>query len=253
MKKIDRIGEISYNKYNNKMTIVEYKNSKNIIVEFSNKYKTHTNYIAFKKGDVRNPYDKSVYGVGFWGEDGIRLSINGVKNNSYIVWVEMLRRCYSYRFHLNNLTYVNCLVCENWHNYSNFKKWYDDNFYQLENFKMCLDKDILVKENKIYSPETCIFVPSFMNLLFVKNDKTRGEFPIGVRSYKITNKIKYRSQYIKNKELFCLGSYDTPEEAFYAYKKAKEDHIKEIADQYKNKIPEKLYNVLINYRVEITD
>lgn len=120
---------------------------------------------------------------------------------------------------------------------------------------MCLDKDILVKGNKIYSPETCVFVPERINTLFIKKDNDRGVIPVGVR--RVGNKYRARCNYIaidnKNKRKE-LGTFDTPEDAFYkGYKLFKEDYIKEMAERYKDKIPENIYKALYRYEVEITD
>ena len=101
----------------------------------------------------------------------------------------------------------------------------------------CLDKDILVKGNKIYSPETCCFVPKGINLLFGKNNAKRGNYPIGVCKFK--NKFQATIN-IKGKTI-SLGHFDTPEEAFEAYKTAKEAYIKEVADEWKDRIEEDVY------------
>ena len=121
---------------------------------------------------------------------------------------------------------------------------------------MELDKDILFKGNKIYSPNTCVFVNKTINCLFTKSNKIRGDLPIGV---KLGKNNKYVSQYsyydfIKKKKIKKgLGYYNTIEEAFNSYKIAKENNIKRVADYYKEKIPKKLYEAMYNYKVEITD
>ena len=116
---------------------------------------------------------------------------------------------------------------------------------------MTLDKDILIKGNKIYSPNTCIFVPQSINTLFIKSDKSRGNLPIGVY-YKKQNK-KYIAQCKINNEKKYLGSFDTSEEAFQAYKQFKEHYIKQIADEYIELIPQELYDAMYNYEVEYED
>ena len=117
---------------------------------------------------------------------------------------------------------------------------------------MCLDKDILVKGNKIYSPETCVFVSNDINLLFVRNYNSRGNYPIGVSFDKSKN--KYSSQCsMKGKHDRKLGTFNNPIDAFYTYKSFKEAYIKEVAEDYKDKIPERLYIAMMNYVVEITD
>jgi hypothetical protein len=110
---------------------------------------------------------------------------------------------------------------------------------------MAIDKDILIKGNKIYSPETCIFVSRKINSLFVKCNKSRGQSPIGV--------CKHGKKYYVRCSSMGIGSFKTIEEAFNAYKQYKEDYIKQVADEYKNKIPKKLYDALYKYEVEITD
>jgi hypothetical protein len=165
----------------------------------------------------------------------------------------MLTRCYSEkRREINYLSYENCTVCEEWHNYQNFKKWYELNYYEIEEEEMELDKDILYKNNKIYSPQTCIFVPYSINLLFIKPNKRK--LPQGVCYDK--NRNKYIAQIIcinknLNKGHISLGRYNTVEEAFFVYKNAKEDYVKQLAEIYKVKysIPDALYNAMLCYKV----
>ena len=121
---------------------------------------------------------------------------------------------------------------------------------------MELDKDILIKGNKIYSPETCIFVPQTINSLFVKRDNKRGESVIGTSPRK-NGKYVVHCNLINPEtgESKCeyLGVYDTQEKAFQVYKYYKEKNIKEVADYYFGRIPDKLYNAMYNYEVEIND
>lgn len=168
----------------------------------------------------------------------------------------MLNRCYYEKLHEKRPTYIGCTVSEEWHNFQNFAKWYYENYYEIEGEVMCLDKDILCKGNKIYSLETCVFAPQTINLLFVKKQNVRGESPIGTSS---TENGKYRVRcHMINPETSkskgeYLGVYDTQEKAFEAYKYYKEKNIKEVADYYKDKIPQKLYNGMYAYEVEIDD
>ena len=115
---------------------------------------------------------------------------------------------------------------------------------------MSLDKDIIKKGNKVYSPNTCVFVPHSINTLFVKSNKVRGEYYIGV--YKNGNKFEAQLSKGNGKQI-PLGLYDTPEEAFLTYKQAKEAYIKEVAEEYKGKIDPRAYEALMKYEVEITD
>jgi len=112
-----------------------------------------------------------------------------------------------------------------------------------------LDKDILVKGNKIYSPETCAFVPTVINNLFTSRVSKRGKYPIGVS----VSGSRYRVTMTKDNKQYFFGAYGTPEEGFQAYKNAKETYIKEVAELWKDKIGMRVYEALINYTVEITD
>jgi hypothetical protein len=249
---INRTGEINYNNYGSKMTIIEYNNSSDITVEFNNGYKTKNTYYQFKLGNVYNPYDKSLCNIGYVGIGKYSLKTN---NNLYTKWKNMIKRCYDEKERYKNPTYIRCSVCEEWHNFQNFAQWYNDNYYEIEGERMALDKDILVKGNKIYSPDTCIFVPHDINMLFVKCDKSRGEYPIGVSLIKRDNLFisSCNKTVNKTKTHIYLGRYITPKQAFDAYKEYKENHIKEVADYYKNQIPDKLYKAMYNWIVEITD
>jgi hypothetical protein len=162
----------------------------------------------------------------------------------------MIERCYSEKEKLKFPSYENVSVCEEWHNFSNYTKWYEENYNPEYMQSWHLDKDILVKGNKIYSPETCRLVPPAINGLFLKKNLNRGNCPIGV-SFNIKDN-KYRACIMKDKRI-TLGRFKTPEEAFQAYKTAKEQYIKEVADKWKDLIDIKVYEAMYNYKVEITD
>ena len=251
----ERIGETNINRYGNIMKIIKYNNNDDIIIEFQDKYKyqVKTNYNAFLKKEVYNPYNKSVYGIGYLGETTSR--INGKSKKSYNVWRQMLKRCYNIKTYTNRPTYKNCIVCDEWLCYENFEKWYNENYYEIPNEKMCLDKDILKKNNKIYSPLYCRIVPNEINCLFTKSNNIRGNCPIGVYYNKREKKFRAQISMIKNNKKVrkLLGSYNTTQEAFMAYKKAKEEYIKTVADKYKQYIPLDIYNTMYKYKVEITD
>ena len=250
---MSKINEIKYNNFGSEMIVDKYRKYSDIDVYFP-KYKwtaKHKTYKNFKDGNVKCPYEPRSYNIGYIGEGIYKAKENGKDTKMYIVWHEMLKRCYSEKYHKKNNTYEGCEVCDEWHNFQNFAEWYEENYYEIPGEVMALDKDILVKGNKIYSPNTCIFVPQSINTLFIKSDKIRGNLPIGVH-YKKQNK-KYIAQCKMNNEKKYLGSFDTPEEAFQVYKKFKERYIKQIADEYIELIPQELYNAMHNYEIEYED
>ena len=257
--RVDRTGEENINNFGSKIIIKEYRRAVDIDVYFPeyNWTAKHREYKEFKKGSIVCPYERRYYGVGYLGEGKYKVRENGKLTKCYKVWHSMLQRCYDEKRHEKFPTYKDCKVCNKWLCFQNFAEWYYENYYEVENEKMCLDKDILNKGNKIYSPDNCIFVLEKINLLFVKCDKSRGEYPIGVSYHKrddkfITRCSIYDYKENKKKQIY-LGYYDNPQKAFEVYKQFKENYIKKVADYYKYQIPKKLYNILYNYEVEIDD
>lgn len=253
-----RIGEENYNNFGTLMKIVEYNKCSDIIVEFQDEYKArvHGAYREFKKGSIKNPFDKEVFGVAFCGQGKYKSrGEDGKKTKAYKYWHHMLRRCYD-PYELNrNPTYIDVYVCNEWLCFQNFAEWFYKNYYECDNEMMCLDKDILVKGNSIYSPKTCILVPEKINKLFIKQNRCRGKYPIGVHWNKRNCKfVSQCSIYDEDrKEVKSLGYYNSSIEAFIAYKQFKENYIKQVADKYKNKIPTKLYEAMYSYEIEIND
>ena len=176
--------------------------------------------------------------------------VNGVITTQYNAWRNMLMRCYDEKNFLKQPTYEDCTVCEEWHNFQNFAKWYDDNYYEVEGNSTQIDKDILVKGNKIYSPDTCCFVPQNINKLLTNSSVRRGLYPIGVISQNNQYGASCRDG---SGTRIHLGLYKTPELAFEAYKIYKEESIKILAEKHYGLIPKNVYNALIEYKVEITD
>ena len=258
--KIDRTGEKGINNFGSKMVIVEYRMRMDIDVYFPeyNWVVKNIQYNNFKNGNIACPYERRVYGVGYLGEGKYKIhDKNGKLTKCYNAWHDMLKRCYDTKYKEKHLTYIDCEVDEKWLCYQNFAEWYYKNYYEVDGERIALDKDILHKGNKIYSPENCVFVPHNINLLFTKHDKARGKYPIGVYYNKRDKKFRaqcsvYDFEENKTKRKH-LGLYDTKEQAFEVYKEFKEKNIKEVADYYKGRIPDKLYDALYNYEVEIDD
>ena len=153
----------------------------------------------------------------------------------------MLLRCYVKEE--RHRAYEDARVCEEWLNFQNFAKWYDEHYYEV-NERLQIDKDIKYPGNTIYSSQTCILAPQRINLMFMNKSNNRG-LPNGI--FKI--KSGYRAEYQGIK----IGKYSTLDEAYDAYSTVKENNIKEVADEYKNIIPKKLYDALYAYKVDINN
>lgn len=199
----------------------------------------------------------TTYGVGCIGKGEYKIRDGKKFTIQYIHWRHMLYRCYGEDYQEKHESYEQCSVCDEWLCYQNFGKWFDENYYEIEGERMELDKDILFKGNKIYSSKTCVFVPQRINCLFVKRQNKRGQYPIGVtKQTGRSKKFKARCSITNKKgntERIHLGNHDTPIEAFQVYKEFKEKYIKQVAEEYKDKIPQRLYDAMYNWQVEITD
>ena len=194
----------------------------------------------------------SVYGVGYLGGNlELKTSYNGKKCPIYNAWLRMLERCYSKKLHERFPSYIGCEVSDYFKNFSNFYEWCQDQLgFNCDDYE--LDKDLLIKGNKIYSESTCVFIPSEINLLLTKSTASRGQHLIGVY-WSNTNKA-FVATVRKNKEKReHLGLFNTELEAFDAYKTAKESFIKEQAEKWKGKIDPRAYEALMKYEVSSDD
>jgi hypothetical protein len=251
-KVVDRTNEERLNSFGSHMIIESYTNSNDIQVRFTDTGNlVKARYWNFKRGLIKNVYDKAIYGVGFFGEGEYKSHLNGKRTKVYNTWIQMIHRSYSEKLQIKQPAYKGCSVVEEWHNFQNFAKWYEENYYEIEGQRMELDKDILVKGNKLYSPDTCVFVPKAINNLLIKPSMKRETLPVGVSK----SKEKYQANCYNSSsgKLEYLGVYDTKEEAFNAYKSYKEQYVKKVAEDYKSHIPVTLFEALMNYVVEITD
>ena len=167
----------------------------------------------------------------------------------------MLERCYSDNFKNKHPTYKDCEVSDNFKSYEYFYEWCnkqigfgnDGNGNPFQ-----LDKDLLIKGNKVYSEDSCVFLPQEINKVLTKRESMRGEHLIGVHWSK-TNKA-FVAQVNKGKgKRENLGYFNTELEAFNAYKIAKESFIKEQAEKWKSQIDVRAYEALMKYTVNITD
>lgn len=227
-----------------RLVIVDYLGWDNVLVRFEDTgYTTRTRSWLIKTGAVRDNLKPVSYGVGYIG-DGPHQTRDGKKRTiEYMHWRSMLDRCYG-----ANTTelYKQCSVCEEWLNFQNFAQWYKDYVYHKEGWH--LDKDILIKDNKVYSPEACTFVPSHINV--VVTSKPKRDLPTGVTLVDGLYKA-----YISNSKgrMKHLGSYENKESAHKAYTLAKRLQIDEITNKYKDQIDPRAYDALMSWEISIHD
>ena len=150
----------------------------------------------------------------------------------YRRWKFILRKCLTKQI----VGYEDCCISDKWARLSDFKMWLESNpdWKDLE-----IDKDILIKGNREYGPDTCVLVPSWINSLIVTRSRDRGEYPIGVHFVKDKRCTKdYPKPYFSqlrtgdgNREY--LGVFETPQEAHRAWQLAKYNQIIKTEERYK--------------------
>lgn len=240
MKKNNRVGERYKNTFGSWCTVIEYNNAKDIIVRFDTGFITKTVTSRLIDGKTKDFLFPTVYGMGYMGDGAYRCEINGKKLKAYNDWAGILYRCYDRKFHIKRPTYKGCSIVDEWLNYQSFAKWHSE---QKREDGWMLDKDVIVKNNKVYSPETCCFLPLELNCIFGNHNSARGPYKIGV----VMRGRKYSAYVSVDAKRIQLGSFDTEEEAFNVHKAAKEENIRRVTEKYKGIIDDRAYESLMNY------
>lgn len=246
------LGKVFETRSCGKCTIIDYKGAKDVSVMFEDfSFVVKTSMRSLKVGSVVNPMKPSVCGVGVLGCGEYSTS----NKREYALWGAMLSRVERFE---DNPSYKDVEVHPLWCNFQLFAQWCNSqkNFNSKDDMGRYyqLDKDILVRESRLYSPETCCFVPQEINKLILDNKYRRGSNPVGViyckRDKKYIAQIRDGSVNRKQKR---LGSFDNPLDAFLVYKEAKEARIKEVAERWKDKIDGKVYKALLAWEIEEND
>ena len=246
----DCVGKVCKSKSSGDFKILKYNDTANVEIQFFNTgYHKVAEMKEVRNGNIKDPYLPSVFGVGIIGAK-YPITINGVKTKEYVLWCRMLQRCYSDEFKKKRPTYEGCEVSEKFKSYEHFYEWCNSQVGFKDGFH--LDKDLLVKGNKVYSENTCIFIPKEINSLLTKCDASRGGHLIGVYWCNTNNAFVAKVRRNKGKQEH-LGLFKTEIEAFKAYKQAKETFVKEQANKFKSQIDPRAYNALMNYEVSTDD
>ena len=251
-KKLEYEGKVYPTNRCGDVVVVEYINSRKVLIRFLN-----TNNERFvgmsdlKKGEVRDNEAFPVYSIGVMDiPNELRRGVPHPRE--YSIWNGIRQRCYNENARHLNPTYKDVTMSDNFLIYSYFKEWCNKQI-GFDQDKWHLDKDILSKGSKVYSENTCCFVPAEINTFLTNWKSYRGDFPVVVILDKCAKTPRYRARLSKFGKYHCYGSYSNPTDAFYAYKKAKEDFAKELANKWKDKIDPRAYDALMNWTIEITD
>ena len=236
--------------------VLEKVSKTKVLVAFEDTgFKTIVYLSELRRGRIADKLKPTYLGVGILGDTKTREDGNNKHCREYYVWTGMLTRCYDENYLKLKPTYIGCKTSDNFKEYSFFYKWCSKQigFNSLDDKgkSFALDKDIIIKGNKVYSEDTCCFVPQEINSLLISNISKRGEHPLGVSYHKRIN--KYSSTIRIGGGTKHLGYFSTTLEAFQAYKQVKESYIKEVAEKWKDQIDARVYEALMNWKVEITD
>lgn len=226
------------------MKIVRYGSYNDIDVEFLDEFhyvKEHQTYSNFKRGQIKNPYDRTLFGVGYIGVGKYKAKIKGKMTDAYEKWTGIMERCY-----LNPdkypAYYGKCIVCDEWHNFQNFAKWFEENRYYVSDSRLNIDKDILFPKCNIYSPKTCLLIPQRINMLFLNKPNNRG-LPNGI--------VKQGKGFLAKYKHEPLGVFSSVEKAYEVYASKKEEAIREVLNEYKDVLSKETYDAIYNYRFDI--
>ena len=194
---------------------------------------------------------KLLYGAGFYEKGKYVATFEGKTSKEYSLWSDMLRRCYSVKYQKLHPTYIGCSVSENFKNFQWFAEWCNNQVgFGIMGFQ--LDKDLIVSGNRVYSENTCVFVPRILNMFLQSNKTTRGQYPIGVCYNKRAGKFQADLRDGEGNRIY-IGQFATQEGAFTAYKTAKESLAKHLALQWADRVDLRVVEVLNNFTISISD
>lgn len=153
--------------------------------------------------------------------------------------------------------YIGCV--NNFESFRQFVEWSQGEIgyqeFEVNGNAWCVDKDILGNNSKIYSPNTCIFVPNRVNVFLTARGALRGDSPLGV-SWKKKNR-KYQAQITMPGKKGYLGLFEDPMEGHRAWQKAKIEMARGLAEEYNyherlsnglHQLADRLQDDLNNYR-----
>lgn len=246
MKGQDWVG-YEFDTYNGRCVVINYESFKQVTVKFiDTEYETVTSIQKVKRGHVNNRLYKSFSGFGYLGVGPYKTNTglgSSTRTPYYIRWAGMVARCYNPRSEFDEPSYIGTTVCDEWANFQNYAEWYCNHPYRNDDWQV--DKDLLGKGKKLYSPETCCFVPKIINSIFVRQVENKGHnLPVGV--YKSKGKT-YNMIFRNIERSHTEFGFKTVEEAAKVYKTLKEDRIKELANEFKSGLEPRVYEALMSY------
>lgn len=201
------------------------------------------NDILYKADDwYANKWKRTLFGIGYLGCSD---TLANKDNYIYSKWANMMQRCYDEETHKLKPYYASCTAEIEWHNFSNYREWHKEN--AMGNIKVDLDKDILIRGNTVYGSDTCTLVSHFTNTVF---ETTRG-IDTNIAYNNTTGKYDVTMSVLGKR--IDVGSFDSEEEARQGFIDYKQDYIRNVAKKCEGKVPNKTYEAMLKWNVEIGD
>lgn len=225
--------------------VLKYNGAFDVLVQFQDEHgfikRVRTGDL--RKGEVANPFFKSVFGVGCFGAEKSGSVGYKAHTREYMFWNGAMERCYSGKSLLRSPTYEGCTVHEAWHNFQDFAEWCQCQVGFME-LGWQLDKDLLggITAGKVYGPDTCIFVPKEINTLFIVPTTKEDGLPTGVSYDK--SRGNYQAGCGGGGYRKALGRFKTPEMAYEAYLKHKKIRVCELIELYRDRLDGRLVSKL---------
>lgn len=181
------------------MQVIDYIDTKNVLIKFVERpdLQIWSSLQNIKKGQVKNPYHKTVFNRGYYGVGKYTARKNNAKTEEYIKWYSMFVRSYSESYHKRHPTYIGCSVSDDFCDFQNFAEWYYKTKYDCK-YDLEIDKDLLYEGNKIYSPSTCCLIPKEVNT--VLNTSRHNK----IQMKRVYDKYKMDVPYYIRNELYKL-------------------------------------------------
>lgn len=247
-RKKNRVGEMYTNLLGNTATVIEYINCSKVKVRFDDSKNTEVwfPFGVLSSGKFKNPNNPCVYGIGYLGVGDFKPSLSGRPTEQYVKWSSMLSRCYSAKKQEVQGSYKGCTVHSDWHNFQNFAKWCS--LQRGFGLGYELDKDLLVEGNRVYSEQGCSLIPKQLNSLLINSKSGMGNGVLGY-SYDARRK-RYVSHLSVNNKKTHLGSFATENEAREAYVKAKQAHLENTLEIFKDTLDVRVYKKLKKTEIE---
>jgi len=231
-----RIGEVYTTNEWYELVVIDGSYKKNYCTVKIGEYTEVVQSQRLKLGNIETPYHPRVCGYGYNAEGEYSSKTHP---KLYTTWKGMLERSYSEGVHKRQPNYRNVTVHKDWHNLQTFGKWFEENY--VEGYQ--LDKDLLsVGDNKIYSADTCVFIPMHLNLFLAHKKPKASPLPLGVSPGK--NKKRFKASIRSRGKAKQIGTFDTVEEASQAYQKARAEEAELLKEEYKDILPQKALDAI---------